>query len=438
MKATPENIQRYGSHVVEVTKNGKTLRATPVQNNGYLYWQFAISGRSADGKIDGKRRFITAPNPEAAKAKLSIALTTKIRVAETVKNITQKEASEYGEICEILRPTQQPPLFIVKLVADMINRIGSWDRLVSAVDHYEKMFPTTLPSVTMPEAAEKYLKHQKKQGASERYLDDITSRVGFLVADHGGQVSGISGAELSKWIEARDVGQQTKQNIYRIVRTFFQYCKTQGWVTVNPLADQPMPKILRKKEVDPFKPDELERILRAASPEFSHIIALQAFAGLRTAEVTRLHWGDIRFDENQIVVSLTKSKTKNRRFVPIQPNLAAWLKFHKHHHPNSLIWTDTASNLYNQQRFTAMRTGMIDSGGTVVPPVRWKNNGLRHGFGTARYAVTRDDVRVSAEMGNSVRVLHQHYAALASESEGKAWFSIMPARREEPNEPVLQ
>src|SRR6516164_1218590 len=54
--------------------------------------------------------------------------------------------------------------------------------------------------------------------------------------------------------------------------------------------------------------------------------AIGLFAGLRSAELSRLEWREVLFDERLIEVAASKSKTAARRLVIIQPNLALWLE----------------------------------------------------------------------------------------------------------------
>ena len=54
-----------------------------------------------------------------------------------------------------------------------------------------------------------------------------------------------------------------------------------------------------------------------------------AFSGLRTSEIERLDWQDVKFDTGCVVVQKGKVRTKRgraRRIVPMMPNLKAWLK----------------------------------------------------------------------------------------------------------------
>ena len=56
-------------------------------------------------------------------------------------------------------------------------------------------------------------------------------------------------------------------------------------------------------------------------------LAIGAFAGLRSAEIQRLDWADLK--ESFIEVTAGNAKTRSRRLVPIQPNLAKWLAIYR-------------------------------------------------------------------------------------------------------------
>jgi integrase len=104
----------------------------------------------------------------------------------------------------------------------------------------------------------------------------------------------------------------------------FSYAAKRGYVTSNQAA-----KTEKAKEIDAvpgiLTVQQMARLLDAAPPELLPYVAIGAFAGLRRAELERLDWSEIHFEENLIEVTSKKSKTSRRRFVKIQPNLREWL-----------------------------------------------------------------------------------------------------------------
>ena len=168
-----------------------------------------------------------------------------------------------------------------------------------------------------------------------------------------------------------------------------------------------------------FTTEQMKRILKALEPDLLPCIAIGAFAGLRSAELSRLMWSDVKLADRVIVVGAEAAKTATRRVVPIQDNLAAWLA--PHARPEGRVSPVIAENsLWNRfQNSAARKSG-----------VKWVHNGLRHSFVSYRLAVTHDPARVATEAGNSPAMVHRHYKALCTEAEGKEWFSIIP--RSEP------
>src|SRR2546430_15770977 len=66
-------------------------------------------------------------------------------------------------------------------------------------------------------------------------------------------------------------------------------------------------------------------LLSAAGPVMVPFLAISGFAGLRSKEVERLDWAEVQLERGFIELKRSKSKTGQRRLVPILPNLAQWL-----------------------------------------------------------------------------------------------------------------
>jgi len=75
-----------------------------------------------------------------------------------------------------------------------------------------------------------------------------------------------------------------------------------------------------------FSPGAGSTALEASDTETLPYWAARGFLRLRTAELERLSWADVHFEENVVEVPSLASKTASRRFVPIRPNLVQWLE----------------------------------------------------------------------------------------------------------------
>ena len=134
--------------------------------------------------------------------------------------------------------------------------------------------------------------------------------------------------------------------------------------------------------------------------EFRRVL-FRCFAGLRSAEIQRLAWGDIRLAERHIVVGKDRAKTASRRIVPIWESSAEWLAPYAGR--TGLIWGGGYTQFYDAQSFAAEKAG-----------IDWKRNALRHSYASYRFAQTTDAGLVAGELGNSVNMVHKHYRELVT------------------------
>jgi integrase len=165
--------------------------------------------------------------------------------------------------------------------------------------------------------------------------------------------------------------------------------------------------------IEIFTPDELTKLLKEASEDFRPLVAISAFAGLRTAEVERIEWKDVDLAGGFITVASDKAKTKARRLVPILPNLAQWLKPYANR--TGKVWKGTPNDLQDARAACVKASG-----------VEWKPNALRHSFASYRLAETKNAAQVALEMGNSADVVFRHYRELVKPEAAHKWFAIQP------------
>jgi integrase len=78
-----------------------------------------------------------------------------------------------------------------------------------------------------------------------------------------------------------------------MLRTFFGFCQARGWLSKDvDLLSRVEKRSGTQAEIEIFTHEELRKVLRAASPRVAACIAIQAFAGVRAAELFRLTWQD--------------------------------------------------------------------------------------------------------------------------------------------------
>ena len=145
-------------------------------------------------------------------------------------------------------------------------------------------------------------------------------------------------------------------------------------------------------------------------------LAIGAFAGLRHAELMRLDWSDVKLGQGHIEITAGKAKTAQRRIVPIQKNLAAWLK--PRAHDRGHLCSGDGSRFLNKVTAIARQC-----------QIPWPHNGLRHSFASYRLAQCKNAAEVSLEMGNTPRMIFQHYRELVTPANAAKWWQINPSRK---------
>jgi integrase len=202
-----------------------------------------------------------------------------------------------------------------------------------------------------------------------------------------------------------------------MLRTFFRFCQARGWLSKH--ADL-LSCIERRSatgsDIEIFTPGELRSLLAAAPPHVATCLAIQAFAGIRTAELLRLTWHDLERRPGYIEITARQAKTASRRLIPLSENLAAWLRVAPRI-GTGLLWARSSNRYFVAQKLTAARAGMT-----------WKVNALRHSFISYRVAKIKDIAAVALEAGNSPKMIFAHYRELCTEQEADRWFSIIPAQ----------
>jgi integrase len=113
-----------------------------------------------------------------------------------------------------------------------------------------------------------------------------------------------------------------------------------------------------------------------------------------------------------IEVKAAKAKSARRRIVPIQQNLAAWLR--PYSGLTGHVVPESARGKCGRVRKTAKLA-------------RWPKNGLRHSYSSYRLAAIHDAPRVASELGHTnSQMLFSTYRELVKPEEVERYWKIEP------------
>jgi integrase len=257
--------------------------------------------------------------------------------------------------------------------------------IIDAAKEYVARAALITKSETVSRAIQSLLAAKKHDNLRDRYLKDLRARLARFAESFGERkLADITSAEIDNWLRSLLLAPMTRNTFRLRLSVLFAYGRVRGWVTDNPVTavkkvrtSEPLPAIL--------EPQQVARLLEVASEETLPYWAIGAFAGLRSAELERLAWRDVHFDEKVIEVPALSSKTASRRFVRIRPNLLAWLR--PYEKKCRLICPPGLRKRLEADRRAARFTS-------------WPVNSLRHSFASYHLARFRDPKDLALELGH--------------------------------------
>jgi len=332
-------------------------------------------------------------------------------------NLRADETAEYGNAVAILRNAgiETSLQTVADRYVQFVKITGSED-IIKGAECLVKHNPANREPRTIQQVADELVALKENRQASARYVGDLRARLNTLAKKFSVNVDMVTTSDLQSWFDGMDAAPRTVRNFRQTASTLFKFAEARGYIAKgeNPVTSTEKIKSKNGSPIEIYSPKEIRRLLDAAPEGFQPIIAIQAFAGLRSAEVMRLQWQDVKLDRQHIEITAGNAKTASRRIVPILPNLAAWLKSH----------AKKTGLLFQPNNLTAFNKKQNET--SVAAKVNWKANALRHSFISYRVADIQNVAQVALEAGNSPAMIFGHYRELVTPDDAKKWFSIVP------------
>jgi integrase len=319
--------------------------------------------------------------------------------------------------------------------------------LLSVVRGFIAKWDEQRASVTILAAYKRFLEQQEAEGASERHLATLKSRVGRLATDMGSAiVAMVDAGSFADWLnglratradkEGEKLTLTTRDNLKKSCRNFFAYCVTRGWTSINPV---PIPakkrtrehRLAKRKAPTIMMPADVEKFLgmvEAVAPKILPFWALKFFAGIRDAEAARMTWDMVDMKAGEIRLPAAITKTGDPRTVKIEPVLRHWIERHVQKTgpvaPESIVARRFAYN-----KVLKRLRKPLEQGGKPQP-FEFPSNAARHCFGTFHLYHFRDAGETALQLGHKgdPSMLWEHYANPAAEKHAaEFWVIGLPA-----------
>jgi integrase len=362
----------------------------------------------------GKRERRSFADINEAKREARIILGEMARNSIQAENLTAAEIESYTIARRVLAPHNVPVHVAAETFAAVCEQLPA-DVSVHDAVRYFNQFNRGVERKQINDLIEEYASARRASGVSQAYLSLVTRYItGFGRFTAGRMLPDLRARDVDDFLRAIPWEPITKNDArYKIV-AFANWAKNRGFLPRDwNEFDGAMEYIEPVKEVTIFTPEEMERVLLTMGKHLATpFVAIGAFAGLRTAEITRLDWKNVNFERGFIEVRADTCKTRARRLVPISDNLRAWLQ------PFAV---PSGPVVVTPQSISSVVTRNADIAG-----VKWKRNALRHSFVSYRLASTNDPARTALEAGHDQTMLFKFYREVVTPEMGAKWFAIMP------------
>lgn len=424
MKKKTKKIKNRPVEVIVEKGQQIPIYHTPDTKAGKVYDSFTITFIQAGKRIRRRAKTIDAAR--------DIAMSAARQLSEGVGHVatlSPAEVADFASATKILR--QHPGSNLIAVVAEWVaaqEALGGGSILEACTAHSKLVSKESgFTPATLVKVYDDFIAQLEKDGASDRYIEDCKSRMKRMTQTFKSYVHSVTRADLADWLNRLKVSPRTRKNFRTAAVSLFKFAKEKGHLPRNVQteaellpATKRLKSVTKTAEIGIYTPNQFAQMLAAAPDHLLPVLAIGGLAGLRSAEICRIKWQDIR--KNEIVVQADNAKTGSRRIVPIVPALASWLARVE---PGDA--DDRVCAKYSKESALARAvTKALDAAG-----IKSVHNGLRHSFCTYRLADIQSAAQVALEAGNSPTMLFRHYRALATQEEGKAWFSITPDASEE-------
>ena len=369
-----------------------------------------------------KRVFLGFSDLQKAKCEAELIAARMATGDKDVLELRSSDRAAYLRAVQLLAPSGVPLESAVAQFAEATALLGDTS-VVESARFFVRRNPGVLPRKSVRQVVDEFIADKQAKGRGERYLSDLRYRGDKFANAVGCGIAELKGATIEDFLLSLKLSAQSYTNFRRVLGTLFAFAKRRGYLLKDHDELDRVEKLRPDNgEIAIYTPDEFTRLLRAANAEFLPSLAIGGFAGLRSSEIERLDWKEVRLEERFIEIKKGKTKTASRRLVPVVENLAEWLApFAQRTGP---VWPHAHDWFYDAQQATAAATAVEGRGA-----VGWKHKALRHNFISYRLAAVQDVNQVALESGNSPVMIHKHYKQLVSRAEGARWFGIRPEIR---------
>lgn len=296
----------------------------------------------------------------------------------------------------------------------------------------------------LEDASKAYIQSMERVGRNQSYIGHVRRALIDLRSELGNRfVRDFTTDELADHLFGLPYSGVTLKNRRTYMLGAFGWWEQQGWVNQNPVQKVETPQV-QDKEPGILTVAETRQLFWAnekVDPEICGLLALGAFAGMRSSAISRIDYKEIDFKQRGILTPAEKTKKKRRQWIEDLPdNLWEWLKITP---PQAFEMTHR--QMLHRRSMALKRAGLLieaddiarentkrDRRGMKAVELNPKcppKNALRHSFVTYHVALHRNPGKTALIISHRDQdCLYRHYLGIANQKDARWYFEIQPRR----------
>lgn len=395
------------------------IYSTPFSKGGQSYPQFTVAYYLGNRRVRQTFADLGTAKAEAQSAAIKIA-----NAEQEALKLTGADRAIYVQCLGAARTVGKPLNLIVAEYTEAVALLPAGTSLKDAVREFARRSAEVRSVRTVSELVDEFVAAKEKAGMSARHMKDIRYRLGRFAKRFACPVSVITAPMIEEHLDVLGLVGRNRVNEITCLSSALRHAVRQKLAPRDLLEEL---SAIQRPKVEPpatliWTPEELRELLENAPEAFVPLVTLGGLCGMRTSEIIRADWSHITPEGNHLAVITRKGRTPSRRLVPLCPAAKAWLA--PHQRPTGAICSLDREDLIVRKITSALNGNRTSRG--IAERFSWRENALRHSYGTYRVALTADIHRTSLEMGNSPTMITKHYLQLATKEQAEAWFGITP------------
>ena len=233
--------------------------------------------------VDGYKQRTTFPSHDMAETFAEAAVRELVNTRGDFLTLRGSDAHGYSKAIDLLAPTELNIEQVATITVQCLHLLGNMGSIEDAVRYYVENRPKKSPEITVPEVVNELLELKRREASIGLLHErDLRNRLGKFAKHFNCAIRLVTPEDIRNYLLNQPVADRTRHNLRTTIAGLFNYAKAEGYLPADHKGvPRPAKRRRAKLAVMVFTPDEMTKLLSAASGQQLAALALQGFAGIR-------------------------------------------------------------------------------------------------------------------------------------------------------------